>query len=597
MKISSPFFTLTRPFPRLAVLMVLLTVIASLMEGITLSLVIPLLQRLVDGNNASSLAEGNFLIQRIFNYFNQFTPKNQLGIIIAILLILVIIKGVVRFWADYSLRNLMLKVGYNLRLTCIDYFLNLGLSYYNRVQGGNLLSFVNEQTQRCEQLTLYSGSVFSESLVIFSYLILLLSISWKLTLFSIFLLMIVAVCLKAIIANVRTSGKIVSDTIEEFSSNVYELISGIRVIKSYTAELKESEKLKQILQKRYYAERRSWAGQVAVQPISDTCGIIVLIILVILGTRIIDQGLILSLLLTFLLVLLRMFPRINHLNRLRVSLSSFGESYQSIQYFFQYDKPDVKNGSQIFNGLQEIICFESVTFTHSDSLQPTLENINFNIPRGSITAIVGESGSGKSTLSDLLLRFYDPQFGQITIDGIDLQEFNLSSWRQKIAVVSQDNFLFNCSVRENIRYGNPTSTEIEILEAARLAYAEDFISELPKGFDTVLGDRGVKLSGGQRQRLAIARAIIRNPEILILDEATSALDSSSEKLVQQAIDVISQNRTVLIIAHRLSTIRNADQIIVLKKGEVIEKGTHEHLLKNHSYYYGLCHDQISKLEL
>lgn len=576
--------------------MVLLTVIASLMEGITLSLVIPLLQRLVNGGKNNTSIESNSFIQSIFHFFNQFAPKHQLGIIICTLLVLAILKGIVRFWADFSLRNLMLKVGYNLRLTCIDRFLNLGLSYYSEAQGGNLLSYVNEQSQRCEQLTLYSGSILSECLIIFSYLILLLSISWKFTLISAALLTIVAICLKSIVSYVKTNGKIVSNTIEEFSSNVFELISGMRVIKSYTAEQKEFGKLQNILQKRYDAQCRTWAGQVAVQPISDTCGVIVLIILVVLGTRIIDQELILSLLLTFLLVLLRMFPRINHLNGMRVSLSSFGESYRSIQYFLhQTEIQDIEDGVQIFKGFDRKICFESISFVYTKNQQPVLKDINIIIPKGSVTAIVGESGSGKSTLADLLLRFYDPQCGRITIDGRDLREFHINSWRKKIAVVSQENFLFNTTVKENIQFGNPFALDTDIFEAARLAYADEFIRELPEGYDTVLGDRGVKLSGGQRQRLAIARAIIRNPEILILDEATSALDSSSEKIVQQALDVVSQNRTVLVIAHRLSTIHNADQIVVLKKGIAIETGTHKELMKMNKYYYQLCQYQNIKV--
>ncbi len=592
MKVSSPFIALTRPFPKLVVAMVLLTTIASLMEGATLSLAIPLLQKLADGGVKTSSMEASSFIQSLLSFFDRFPPEQQLGVIIACLLTLSIAKGGLRFIADFSLRTLMLKVGLHLRSVCIDRFLNLGLSYYNQARGGDLLSYVNEQTQRCEMLTLYIGSIFSESLIVFSFVVLLCSISWQLTLLSLVLLLGIAISLKFIVASVKASGRIVSETIEEFSSRVFEVISGIRIIKSYTAESYEVKRLSDILQQRYRAELRGYAGQVAVQPISDTCGIFILVILVILGNRFLSQALVLPLLLTFLLVMVRMFPRINQLNSLRVSLANYLQSFQSIQYFLEQTKiPDIINGFQQFTGLQERICFESVTFSHQNSENPTLKQVNIVIPKGSVTALVGESGSGKSTLADLILRFYDPQIGKISIDGVDIRDLDIKSLRQRMAIVSQDTFLFNDTVRENIKYGNPQATEAEILEAARQAYAEEFIQALPQGFDTILGDRGVRLSGGQRQRLAIARAIVRNPEILILDEATSALDSSSERIVQQALDAVGKNRTVLVIAHRLSTIRQADQIIVLKQGQILEQGRHSELIAREGYYYALNRDQ------
>lgn len=592
MKVSSPFIALTRPFPKLVVAMVLLTTIASLMEGATLSLAIPLLQKLAGGGVKTSSMEASSFIQYLLSFFDRFPPEQQLGVIIACLLTLSIAKGGLRFIADFSLRTLMLKVGLHLRSICIDRFLNLGLSYYNQARGGDLLSYVNEQSQRCEMLTLYIGSIFSESLIVFSFVVLLCSISWQLTLLSSVMLVGIGISLKFIVASVKASGRIVSETIEEFSSRVFEVISGIRIIKSYTAESYEVKRLSDILQQRYRAELRGYGGQVAVQPISDTCGIFILVILVILGNRFLSQALVLPLLLTFLLVMVRMFPRINQLNGLRVSLANFYHSFQTIQCFLEQTKtPDIINGSQQFTGLQEKICFDSVTFSHENSENPTLKQVNMVILKGSFTALVGESGSGKSTLADLLLRFYDPQMGKITIDGVDIRDLDIKSLRQRMAIVSQDTFLFNDTVRENIKYGNPQATDAEIVKAARQAYAEEFIQALPQGFDTILGDRGVRLSGGQRQRLAIARAIVRNPEILILDEATSALDSSSERIVQQALDAVGKNRTVLVIAHRLSTIRQADQIIVLKQGQILEQGRHSELIAREGYYYALNRDQ------
>ena len=212
----------------------------------------------------------------------------------------------------------------------------------------------------------------------------------------------------------------------------------------------------------------------------------------------------------------------------------------------------------------------------ADSL--VLHNITLTIEKGKTTALVGASGAGKSTLADLIPRFYDPTAGRILLDGVDLREFKIDSIRRKMAVVSQDTFIFNTTARSNISYGSENATDEEIYEAARLANAMSFIQELPQGFDTILGDRGIRLSGGQRQRIAIARALLRNPEILILDEATSALDSVSEQLIQESIDKISVGRTVIAIAHRLSTIKNADKVIVMEQGRTVEQGSYQDLL-------------------
>lgn len=592
-KVSSPFIALTRPFPKLLVVMAAFTVAASLLEGITLSLAIPLLQQLVGSDTGTSLGEEGSVIQLLLGFFDRFPAERRLAAIVVVLLVLVVVKGVLRFLADFSLRTLMIKVGLHLRTVCINRFLGLGMSYYSKAKGGDLLSYVNEQAQRCEQLTLHVGSLFSESLIVFSFLILLFTISWKLTLIATVLLSVIAASLKTIVANVKSEGKTVSNTIEEFSSSVFELISGIRVIKAYTAEKFEAEKIDDILQRRYAAERRGYAGHAAVHPISDTCGMIVLIALVFLGTQVLAGDMLLSLLLTFLLVLLRTFPRVNRLNMLRTSLATFGESFQAIQVFLSdTEQPDIVDGSQDFAGIRDEIRFEDVTFSYEEGGVLILDHINLTIPKGKVTALVGESGSGKSTLADLLLRFYEPQAGRVSIDGQDLRSFQLNSLRRRMAIVNQETFLFNTTVLENIRYGNPAATDAQVREAARQAYAEEFILQLPDGFESNLGDRGIRLSGGQKQRLAIARAIVRDPDILILDEATSALDSTSEKLVQQALDKVSQNRTVVVIAHRLSTIQQADQIVVMKKGVVIERGSHENLMALSGYYQQLNHDQM-----
>ncbi|WP_017293306.1 ABC transporter ATP-binding protein [Geminocystis herdmanii] len=247
----------------------------------------------------------------------------------------------------------------------------------------------------------------------------------------------------------------------------------------------------------------------------------------------------------------------------------------------------IKQGSVSFTGIKKKISIENVTFQYPNTKKSVIKNLSLNIKNGQKVALVGQSGSGKSTLVDLLMRYYDPSEGNIFIDGQDLKNINLSQWRSYTAIVSQDTFLFNSTILENIRYGNLTASDEEIREATQNAYAMEFIERLPQGLNTIVGQRGVMLSGGQKQRIAIARAFLRNPQLLILDEATSALDTASEVFVQKAIDKISEGRTVITIAHRLSTIKNADVIVTMQSGEIIEKGSHEELLGKKHYYWKL----------
>jgi subfamily B ATP-binding cassette protein MsbA len=241
--------------------------------------------------------------------------------------------------------------------------------------------------------------------------------------------------------------------------------------------------------------------------------------------------------------------------------------------------------------LKQAIYFESVSLTYNPEDRPAIEDVSIEFKRGQTTAFVGPSGAGKSTIISLLCRFYEPTSGEIYVDDCPLKELNLRDWRQGIAIVTQDVHIFSGTVKDNIAYGRLEATEAEIFDAAKLANAHDFISQLPEGYDTKVGDRGVRLSGGQRQRIALARAIVRDPDILILDEATNALDSISENLIQEALNTLSQNRTVIVIAHRLSTIENADKIIVMEKGRAIEQGNLQHLLELDGLFAKLYHLQ------
>jgi ABC-type multidrug transport system fused ATPase/permease subunit len=286
----------------------------------------------------------------------------------------------------------------------------------------------------------------------------------------------------------------------------------------------------------------------------------------------------------YVVALMKLMPSISNIGNHWMGLRGLAPRLQLTYETLTDKKYLIEDGSKNFSGLKKEIKLEDVSFSYSPQ-KDVLSNIKLSLPKGETIAIVGESGAGKSTLADLIIRLYKPKEGKINIDGIDYTELLLSDWLKHIGMVSQDTFIFHASVRENIKMGKPDATEEEVIRAAEIANAHQFIKDLPNGYDSILGDRGLKLSGGQRQRIAIARAVIREPEILILDEATSALDNISEKVVQEALKKAGKSRTNIIIAHRLSTIEHADKIVVLSQGEVVEEGSHKELLARKEHYY------------
>ena len=469
-------------------------------------------------------------------------------------------------------------MGVAIRQQCIERLLKLELAFYSDSKLGQIISYVNEQAQRSETLSSYILEIISNSLIILALSLLLISLSPTLTLVALFSLVIVTLFLRRVINKVQAHGRQTANHIEKFSSIVTEIISGIRVVKGFNAEPRELERTKKSLQERYEAELAAYKYNSAVQPLTEASGISALLVLLAVGLVLLPgtQSGTLPFLLTYTLALLRILPRVSHINAMRSQLSLLSGSLEAIQNFLsstaEFHLPD---GTQLYQGIRSSVVFENVTFTFPSNSEPALKEVSFEMKKGTTTAIVGPSGSGKSTLADLVMRFHDPNMGNIKIDGIDLREFQVSSWRQSIAMVSQDTFLFNTSVRENVAYGSPKATDTQIIEAAKQAYAYEFIQDLPHGFDT------------------IARAILRDPDILILDEATSALDTNSERIVQKALEKVSCDRTVLVIAHRLSTVEKADNIVVLCNGSVVEQGTHQELQKRQGVYWKLYSFQDS----
>ncbi len=457
----------------------------------------------------------------------------------------------------------------------------VSLSYFSKTNSGELLNTLTSEIAKLQFSFMLLSYVVTKALTLAVYVVLLLTISWQLTLVSVALFTLLAIGLSNLNRRVRESSFAVSEANGKFTSRALELINGIRTVQAFATHNFERKRFYDASSHLVTVNMQSAYRWALVRPLAEGLAATVLISMIILAiTVFVANGTLQTAsLLTFLFLLFRLVPAIHEINGNVAQLISFSGAIVNVQNLLRTDdKPYLIDGTQPFEGLNRAIEFITVDFGY-DPDQSVLKDITLTIPKGKMTALVGGSGAGKSTLVDLIPRFHDPTSGQVCFDGQDARSFTIESLRHKMAIVSQDTFIFNASVRDNIAYGLDAISDEAVWQAARQANALEFILELPEQFDTVLGDRGVRLSGGQRQRLAIARALLRNPEILILDEATSALDSVSERLIQKSLEKLSSGRTVIAIAHRLSTIAKADKVVVLEQGQIVEQGTYQEMLK------------------
>ncbi|MEL6854650.1 MAG: ATP-binding cassette domain-containing protein, partial [Cyanobacteria bacterium J06607_13] len=489
------------------------------------------------------------------------------------------------------------KLAAKLRLEGLRILLDVDLSYYSKTKVGDLINHLNIEVSRTTVAIRTLAKIAIATITIFVFVCLLVWTSWELTLIATIALGLVALINQSAVRQAKIFGAQLSKLSRSYSARIVEILSGIRLVKATANEGVEYNTISQLISDREVAEYRSQLLFAGIAPINEVCSIIALISVAVLGRLVVGDRLetFSSILLTYLLVLFRMLPSIGQLNSARSQLANMAPSVAVVSEFLsRNDKPFMVSGDQPYTQLKDGIHFNQLTFRYPGGDRDVLTGVDLYLKKGTTLALVGASGAGKSTLADLLPRFYDPDGGRIEIDGVDLRSLDVSSFRRRLGIVSQDTFLFNASVRENLIYGRPAATDDEIKDAIHRANAYEFVMSLPDGLETMIGDRGVLLSGGQRQRLAIARALLQDPDILILDEATSALDTISERLVQKAIDELSRDRTTLVIAHRLSTVQNANQIAVLDRGRVVETGTHTELLNKDGYYSKLCAIQFSE---
>lgn len=584
-----------RQSPILVSLTILLGFSGALFSGVSTFLLVPILLELLGQSSALSdeLPGG---LQKILGAFDNVPDSYRLIVMSLSVVALIILKNLAIYSGSLASSRLTLKFASQLRLEGLRILLDVDLDYYAKHKVGDLINHLNVEVSRTTIAIRTLARLAVSAITILVFVGILLLASWQLTVIATFALGLVALINQSAVRSSKVYGEELSQKSRDYSSRIIEILSGIRLVKSTANEEVEYDTVSHLISSREIADYRSQLLFAGIAPLNEVCSIIALIVVAVVGRLVVGKDLsaFSSILLTYLVVLFRMLPSIGYLNSSRSQLANVLPSVAVVGHFLSREnKPFMPRGHRQFSELREGIHFKQLSFHYPGAEQLVLSDIDLYLKKGSTLALVGASGAGKSTLADLLPRFYDPCSGQIEVDGIDLREFAIDSFRQQLGVVSQDTFLFNASVKENLRYGRQEANDAEIEDALRRANAYEFVNALPEGLETMIGDRGVLLSGGQRQRLAIARALLQNPDILILDEATSALDTVSERLVQKAIDELSRDRTTLVIAHRLSTVKNADQIAVLDRGQVVEMGTHTELLSKGGYYAQLCAIQFS----
>ncbi|MEO8194475.1 MAG: ABC transporter ATP-binding protein [Gemmatimonadales bacterium] len=583
MSVYGRLFPFLRPHRWRMVGAVVCNIGSAVLDAFSLALLIPFLNTLFDqppisvgGNKLGGLLAATVGVM--------LDPNDKMGSlrnVILIVILLILVKNFLAWVAGQLGASLQEYVTRDLRTAVYAHIAHLPLGFFQRTKTGQILSRVITDTAETRLvLTQLVTSSLQNSALVVSYFVFLFLISWKLTLMALIIVPILGGTLSPLLRKLRKGNRRKGSQHGEMTSVVQETVSGIRLVKSFGAEPVEIARFSQASDR--YARltvQLTRLSQLA-GPVTEVIGTTVATALLWLGARevLVDRQMSGADLIAFLLYALRMLQPIKQLSQLPTTAqSSLAAAERLFEILDAPSEAQTDTGTRTTAAFDREIRFDDVSFAYEAA--PVLSDISFTAAKGEVVALVGASGAGKSTLVDLIPRFYEVKSGRITIDGVDTRELKLPALRSLTGIVSQDTVLFNDTVRNNIAYGSERSyTDAEVEAAARAANAHAFITELPNGYATVLGERGTRLSGGQRQRLAIARALLRDPPILILDEATSALDTESERLVQEAVDRLLEGRTVFVIAHRLSTIVHADQILVLDRGEIVERGTHAELL-------------------
>ena len=518
----------------------------------------------------------------------------MLNLIAAGILVVMFTRGVFYYGQSYLVSYVGQRVIIDVRSVLFSKFQRMPLSYYDKQQTGTVMSYITNDVAVMQSAIVDNLiELVTEGSILIGSLAMMIYLDWKLSLLTLMTIPLVGFAMKIFGRKLKRSSTVIQERVAEITSLLQESISAIRVVKSFVRESYEIKRFEEQNWRNFQAAMKNVKLSSLLTPtVEFLAAIAVTFIVWFGGYEVVNEVITAGELVAFLTYAVNLANPVKRLSRVYAAIQKAMAAADRVFAVMDLDEKitDVP-GAKSLPPIKGKVEFKDITFSYKEG-QPALQHISLKAEPGQMIALVGPSGSGKSTIANLIPRFYDVDSGVITIDDHDIRQVTADSLREQIGLVPQETMLFSTSVMENIRYGRLEATDEEVIEAAKAANAEEFIKELPEGYDTKLGERGLNLSGGQRQRLAIARAILKNPRVLILDEATSALDTESEKIVQDALDNLMVGRTSFVIAHRLSTIFNADQIFVVENGHLREHGTHEELLAAGGLYSNLYNIQF-----
>ncbi|MBF0511988.1 MAG: ABC transporter ATP-binding protein [Candidatus Omnitrophica bacterium] len=574
---------------------IIFIILSSMFEGVQLSFMLPVVDRIFTNKPIIIPNKVPVFVMELVNRLNNIPPQTLFWLIPTWFMLLFAIKQVVLFWSDYLMNDIAQAVMRDVRCRLFERIQTLSLDYFSRKRTGELVSRITNDVSTIENAISYAVTdLFKQPFLIMVFLIISFTINTKGTLIVFLMFPLIGWPMALIGKKLRKIAKNTQEKMADINSHLMETISGVRILKAFGTEKYEIERFRQQNFDFYKLRMKSIRNLILMGPITEIVGALCGVAIVwILGKEVLKGDLSFGVFMLFFASILQVIRPIKRMANVMTIIQQALAANVRI-YDVLDTKPTVveQTNPVELDGFKDKIVLEGVSFHYDTESGNVLRDINLEIKKGDLVAIVGPTGSGKSTLVNLVPRFYDVTRGRILFDGIDVKDASFKSLRGKVGIVTQEAILFNDSVKNNITYGTFDVPIEKIQEAAQMAYAENFIQKMPKGFDTVVGDRGFRLSGGEKQRLTIARAIIKNPPILILDEATSQLDSESEKYVQEALDKLMLGRTVIAIAHRLSTIMKADKIIVLEHGKIVGEGRHDELLFSCPLYRRLYETQF-----
>ncbi|HBK82692.1 MAG TPA: antibiotic ABC transporter ATP-binding protein [Flavobacterium sp.] len=528
----------------------------------------------------------NLMAYKVTVFSESGTPEKSLLLVVAVVIVTFLLKNAAGYLASYHMMHLRNGVTAKLRNVMYEKVISLPVSFYSEKRKGDVMArMLGDVGEVQNSFFMLLELIVKEPLLILFSIAMMFTYSWKLTLFVFVFIPLSGLIISKIGKNLKSQSLQAQNEGGFMISLVEETLTGLKVIKSYNAEPTFKDKFGSSISKILRLSNRIGKKNNLAGPLSEVMGIITIAVLLFYGGSLVlvDKSLDGAVFLVFMGLAYNILTPAKAISKASYAVKNgIAAADRVFEVLEQKNTVDTKIGATDKTTFTDKITIENINFRYGD--ENVLKNFSIEVPRGKTVALVGQSGSGKSTIANLLTRFYDVNEGSIKIDGIDIKDMNIHSLRSLMGLVTQDSILFNDTIKNNILVGKPNATDSEIIEALKIANAYEFVNDLPLGIETNIGDAGGKLSGGQKQRLSIARAVLKNPPIMILDEATSALDTESEKFVQIALENMMQNRTSIVIAHRLSTIQKADTIVVMQKGEIIEQGTHVDLMAKQAMY-------------